>query len=68
MTHSPRARMANDIAAQFHHKPPEEAAETIASHLRRFWAPAMVRDLITNADSGTADLDPLVVKAVEILR
>jgi formate dehydrogenase subunit delta len=60
--------MANDIAVQFHHKPPQEAAETIASHLRRFWAPTMVRDLIANADAGTVELDPLVVKAVEILR
>jgi formate dehydrogenase subunit delta len=68
MSHSPQARMANEIAVQFHHRPAPEAAETIASHLRRFWAPAMVRQLIENADSGAVELDPLVVEAVELLR
>ena len=31
---SPRIRMANDIAAQFHHRPPAEAAEEVAHHIR----------------------------------
>jgi formate dehydrogenase subunit delta len=60
--------MANDIAVQFRHRPVPEAAATIAAHLRRFWAPRMVRQLIEHVDSGAVRLDPLVVEAVKLLR
>ena len=32
MTQPPEARMGNDIARQFGHLPPSEAAEVIAAH------------------------------------
>ena len=39
------ARMGNDIARQFAHLPPAEAAEAIALHIESFWDPRMRRAL-----------------------
>ena len=60
--------MANEIAVQFRHRPMPEAVQTIASHIQRFWAPGMVRQLIGHADNHDAELDPLIIEAVELLR
>jgi hypothetical protein len=43
------------------------AVEEIVSHIRMFWAPAMIGSLLAQADSG-ADLDPVVAEAVGWLR
>jgi formate dehydrogenase subunit delta len=64
----PQIRLANDIAIQFHHRPVDEAANAIANHLRMFWDPRMRTDLITRAQTDTADLDPLVLDAIRILQ
>ncbi len=34
-------RMLDDIAAQFRHRPVEQAAPEIAAHIRSFWEPRM---------------------------
>jgi formate dehydrogenase subunit delta len=60
---APEARMGNDIARQFGHLPPAEAAETIASHIERFWDPRMRAKLESLVAEGDDDLDPLVVDA-----
>ena len=66
---SAQVRMANDIAVQFHHMPPDAATKAIATHIRQFWEPRMREQLLAHVESGaTADLDPLVVDAVAILR
>lgn len=59
--------MAHEIARQFADEPAAESAETIAAHLRTFWAPAMIDALIGDADRG-AGLDPVVATVVESLR
>jgi formate dehydrogenase subunit delta len=59
--------MAHEIARQFASEPPEESAQTIAAHLRKFWAPTMIAALVSEADAG-ADLEPLVARVVELLR
>jgi formate dehydrogenase subunit delta len=59
--------MAHEIARQFAGEPQEESAETIAAHLQKFWAPTMITALLAEADAG-ADLEPLVVRVVELLR
>jgi len=66
-TVSPEIRMAGDIAAQFHHRPAEEAAAAIAGHIRQFWDPRMRRALLAEIDAGT-EADPLVVAAAAQLR
>jgi formate dehydrogenase subunit delta len=55
--------MGNDIARQFTHLPPAEAAEAIARHIETFWDPRMRRDLEALAASHDDSLDPLLVDA-----
>jgi len=60
--------MANDIAAFFAADPnPDAAAEQVANHLRRFWAPRM-RDAIKRClQQGGAGLSPLARRGIERL-
>ena len=62
----PQVRLANEIAVQFEHQPPDQAAQAIANHIRMFWDPSMRADLLSRAD--TTDLNPLVVAAVKLLK
>ena len=66
-TVTPEVRMAHEIARQFAGEPPEQAAQTIAAHLRKFWAPSMITAFRTEAAAG-AGLDPVVARAAELLR
>jgi len=64
--------MANQIASNFAHHPAEQAVAEVASHLRSFWTPSMLRDLraAVAAASGmeaAAPLDPVVTAAVRLL-
>jgi formate dehydrogenase subunit delta len=59
----PEARMGNDIARQFAHFPPSEAASAIARHIENFWTPRMRRNLEALVAAGEEDLDPLLVDA-----
>lgn len=69
MSHAvpPTLRLATEIAAQFRHVPPEQAAATIAGHIRLFWDPRMRTQLHELITDGAA-CDPLVVRAEELLR
>ena len=60
-------RMINDISRQFRHLPPGDAAEAIASHVRRFWDPRMRARLQALVDQA-APLDPLAVEAARLVR
>ena len=64
----PQIRLANEIAIQFHHLPPPEAAAAIANHLRMFWDPRMRAELLTRAETDQSALDPLVLDAVRLLK
>jgi formate dehydrogenase subunit delta len=55
--------MGNDIARQFAHLPPAEAAEIIARHIERFWDPRMRRNLEALVAAHDDSLDPVVVDA-----
>ncbi|MEU6117067.1 formate dehydrogenase subunit delta [Streptomyces sp. NPDC047117] len=59
--------MANDIARAFRHLPDDQAAEAVASHLRRFWDPRMRTRLSRFAAEGAAGLSPEVMAAVGLL-
>jgi len=59
-------RMANQIAANFRHHPPEQAAAEVANHIRMFWPPLMRQELLDNIDGGS--FDPLVVAAASVLK
>lgn len=65
----PHVRLANDIAAQFAHLPPERAAAAVANHLRMFWDPRMRAKLLAEVDAGdAAGLHPLALAAAGLLR
>jgi formate dehydrogenase subunit delta len=64
---SPQVRLANEIAVQFHHRAPEEAAEAIAAHIRAFWDPRMRSELLRRAETEPGALDPLALAAARLL-
>jgi len=57
------ARMGNDIARQFGHLAPAEAAEAVAAHIERFWEPRMRRNLEALVAAHDDSLDPVLVDA-----
>ncbi len=57
-------RMSNDIARHLQHLPEAEAAEQIATHLRKFWEPRMRSALIDRVRDNDTRIDPLVFSAV----
>ena len=62
------AMMANQIGAFFKAQGEPEAPAAIADHLKKFWDPGMRADIVAHLASGGAGLDPLVAKAVAMLR
>lgn len=64
----PHVRLANDVAAQFVHRPLDEAAQAVATHLRSFWEPRMRTALLAHLAAGGAGLDPIALRAAELLR
>jgi formate dehydrogenase subunit delta len=64
---SVEVRLGNDIARQFTSLPTTAAAEAIADHLRRFWAPPMRSKLSALARTEAAGLHPLLRAAIDIV-
>lgn len=66
----PEIRLGNDIARQFGHLSPEEAAVQVGNHLERFWEPRMRRrlhDLLAAGRGWTDEADPLLVAGLRRL-
>ena len=63
----PEIRLATEIAAQFRHVPPEEAAHTIARHIHTFWDPRMRSRLKMQVAQAAGDCDPLVAGAASLV-
>ncbi len=61
------ARLANDIARNVPHLPPDEAARMIAGHLRSFWDPRMRRQLKELVSADPSTVEPVVAAAVSAL-
>lgn len=60
--------MANDIAAFFHGAvEPDEAAQSVATHLKRYWDPRMRKQIMEHHRAGGAGLNELANKGVELL-
>jgi len=62
------AMMANQIGAFFKAQGEAQAPAAIADHLKKFWDPGMRRDIVAHVDAGGVGLDPLVKRAVEMLK
>ena len=60
--------MANDIGSFFNAEADKAvAAQSVASHIKRYWDPRMRREIVTHYRDGGAGLDPLVRSAVALL-
>lgn len=60
-------RMANQIAAEFDHQQPGNAAEATYDHLWHFWDPRMTAAIVAHAADGGAGLSPPALAAVRRL-
>lgn len=63
----PHVRLANDLAVHLAHVGFDEAAAAVADHMRAFWEPRMRAALISHAAEGGAGLDPIALRAAELL-
>jgi formate dehydrogenase subunit delta len=61
-------RMANQIGDFYAAMPEREATQGAASHLRLYWTPKMIREIIAFADQGDAGLNPVAARAVQTLK
>jgi formate dehydrogenase subunit delta len=61
-------RMANQIADFYAAMPEREATESAASHLRLYWTPKMIREIIAFADQGHCGLNAIAARTVESLK
>jgi formate dehydrogenase subunit delta len=61
-------RMANQIGDFYAAMPEQEAKDGVATHLRRYWTPKMIRELIGFVDHGGRGLNATAASAVEALR
>jgi formate dehydrogenase subunit delta len=61
-------RMANQIADFYAAMPEKEAIDGAATHLRRYWTPKMIRELVAFAEEGHAGLNPTAARAIEALK
>lgn len=68
MSGARESRLANDIAVQFRHKDPDQAAADVAAHIRTFWDPRMRSALLRQAELDPDGLDPVALAAARELR
>jgi len=61
-------RMANQIGDFYAAMPEKEAVAGAAAHLRLYWTPKMIRELVAFADADGADLNATAAKAVHSLK
>jgi formate dehydrogenase subunit delta len=61
-------RMANQIGDFYAALPEKEAVEGAASHLRLYWTPKMIAEIIAAAETGHAGLNPTAAHAVDALK
>ena len=61
-------RMANQIGDFYATTPEREATEGAASHLRLYWTPKMIREIIAFADEGHPGLNAIAARAVDSLK
>ncbi len=61
-------RMANQIGDFYASMPEREAIEGAASHLRLYWTPKMIREIIAFADQGHPGLNAIAARAIDSLK
>jgi formate dehydrogenase subunit delta len=61
-------RMANQIGEYFKIMPESEAVNGAADHLRLYWTPKMVGEIIAYVDAGNSGLNAVAGRAVAELK
>jgi formate dehydrogenase subunit delta len=61
-------RMANQIGDFYASMPDQEGTDGVASHLRLYWTPKMIREIIAFADEGHPGLNPVAARAIGSLK
>lgn len=61
-------RMANQIADFFRTQNDDAAVAGVTDHIKSFWNPVMRRQIYAHLDNGGAGLNPLALRAIEMLR
>ena len=61
-------RMANQIGDFFAPQPQANAAEGVANHLKRFWTPKMISEIIARSAEADSGLNPTAALGVALLR
>jgi formate dehydrogenase subunit delta len=61
-------RMANQIGDFYASMPEKEGMEGAASHLRLYWTPKMIREIIAFADEGHSGLNAVAARAIDSLK
>ena len=61
-------RMANQIGDFYASMPEHEGTAGAASHLRMYWTPKMIREIIAFADQGHPGLNPVAARAGQSLK
>jgi len=61
-------KMANQIGDFFTPMPQDEATKGVATHLRRYWTPKMISEIIGYSESGDARLNPVAARGVRSLK
>ena len=62
------ARMANQIGDFYAAMSESEATAGAAAHLRAYWTPKMIAELIASMDDGHSRLNPTAAHALDALR
>ncbi len=62
------AYMANQIGKFFAHEGEARAVASVADHIAKFWDPRMRKAIFDHLDAGGAGLDPIPLKAVQMLK
>jgi formate dehydrogenase subunit delta len=62
------AKMANSIGENFALMGQEQAATATASHLRKFWTPKMIREIVLQASQDEPGLNPTTLAAIKHLQ
>ncbi len=61
-------RMANQVGDFYAAMPEKEAADGVASHLRLYWTPKMIGEIIAASETGEAGLNATAAHAVDALK
>ncbi len=60
--------MANQIGDYFRIMPEPKNVDGAADHLRRFWTPKMIREIIAYREAGQSGLNATAASAIDALK